>query len=561
MTKNPRSKSEPSTLRQEAEKLLQRKSTKSHTGLQEAETMELIHELEVHQIELELQNEDLVQMRAAAQDAANKYTELYDFAPLGYVTLTSEGRVRQLNFCAAQMIGKERSFVNGVYFTFFITPDTKHAFNDFLEKIFSSRVKESCDVTLSLPGNLPMYVHMSGIVTPKGDQCLINIVDVTERRQAEKSIMETQRLKVIGEMASSVAHDFKNSLQSISGNLELAMFTKDVPEAAMEYLRAVRTAVEDAAARVRLLQRYDGNKQDTAQYTHADLNAMICEVITQSRPLWKDEAEKKGLAISIETSLGELPEVFVHKEELRTVLYNILKNSIEAMPRGGRIYIETTKKTNGVYVSITDTGVGMDEETLCKIFQPFYSTKGFDVGRGLGMSNAYTIIKEHRGSICVKYSKPGEGTSIEIVLPYSANVSKAEKKKLQIEEQPSKKSLRILWVEDEVSISTLVKEMVLIFGHEIDVANNGKEALECLEHNTYDLVITDIGMPGINGWQLTGMIREKYGNTIKVAIASGWGDQFDNEQKKAYGIISIIDKPFNMARLNKLFSEITPPGK
>ncbi|MEI6127998.1 MAG: ATP-binding protein, partial [Pseudomonadota bacterium] len=191
--KNTVNKSEAVThLRQKAEELLKKTPLEQGSQLSEADTLKLIHELQVHQIELELQNEELMLAKELAEAASDKYIELYDFAPSGYCTLTKEGKIIELNLRGSQMLGKERSRLINSSLGFFISDDTKPAFNLFLEKVFKSKAKESCDVTLTGNGSLPMYAHLSGLVTENGEQCLVTILDITERKEAEAAILQAK---------------------------------------------------------------------------------------------------------------------------------------------------------------------------------------------------------------------------------------------------------------------------------------------------------------------------------------------------------------------------------
>jgi two-component system, cell cycle sensor histidine kinase and response regulator CckA len=547
--------SEPTLLRKKAEEVLEKKPSKTITQHNEINTLKLLHELEVHQIELELQNEELVLAKEQAiAMASEKYAELYNFAPSGYFTLSKEGEIIELNQSGAEMLGKERLRLKKSLFGFFISNNTRPIFNLFLENIFNTKVKESCEVTLLTGSYKPLYAHLAGIVTGNGEQCLVNVTDVTDQKQAEKAIIEFQRLGAIGEMASSVTHDFNNSLQSIIGNLELAMRSTDLPETTLQYLKTIKTIVFDSATRVQLLQRFGGKKQDANCYFFVNLNTLISDVIIQSSPLWKTEPERKGSVIVIKTEYGDIPEVFGNDAELRSVLYNIIKNSIEAMPKGGSLYIETGKNADSIYVTIKDTGIGMDDETKTRIFQPFYSTKGFDCGRGLGMSGAYSILKEHGGAISVKNTSLGNGTTIEIILPV---INKEEIiVKEELEAVTFDRVMNVLWVDDDCIISNNAGTMIKTLGHKGDTANSGKEALEYLEQNTYDLVITDIGMPEMNGWELADKINEKFDGKMKVAIVSGWGGQIEESEKIEHGVDYVFSKPFGIDQLQKLLGDV-----
>ncbi len=241
--------------------------------------------------------------------------------------------------------------------------------------------------------------------------------DITDRKLAEKAIMENQRIKVVGEMTSAIAHDFNNALQSILGNLELVLLRGDCSEKSEQNLESARSIVMDAAQRAQLVQRFGGHNQNNEHFQHVEINALFEKLISNSKHLWKDKVEQDGISIEIETRFADIPELYCVEGEISAVLLNLIKNSIEAMPQGGTLSIETRNVPEGVCILIADTGIGMDEETRARIFQPFFTTKGFDVGRGLGMSGAYGIIKEHGGKIAVRFSEPNKGTVIEIVLP------------------------------------------------------------------------------------------------------------------------------------------------
>jgi signal transduction histidine kinase len=186
---NSNKQSKASLLRQQAEDILKKKSLKTGSPLSEIETLKLIHELEVHQIELEMQNDELVLANSMAQEAAEKYSELYDFAPSVFFTLSQEGKIIELNLSGAKMLGKERFYLKNSQFGFFVSKDTKPIFNLFLEKVFSSQVKESCEVILSFNDNLPLHVQLTGIVTKNGEQCLLTVIEITKLRQTEEELI------------------------------------------------------------------------------------------------------------------------------------------------------------------------------------------------------------------------------------------------------------------------------------------------------------------------------------------------------------------------------------
>ena len=181
-------------LRQKAEELLKKKKIGTDSSHAEADVLKLIHELEVHQIELKLQNEELVLAKSEAQQAAEKYVELYDFAPTGYFTLDKEGKITKTNFAGAKMFDKSRSELINRHFAGFILNDAKPIFNQFLQKVFESETKEHCEITLTTDDNSSIWLHLSGVVTEDRGQCQVNALDITDRKQAEMTAIYGRKI-------------------------------------------------------------------------------------------------------------------------------------------------------------------------------------------------------------------------------------------------------------------------------------------------------------------------------------------------------------------------------
>ncbi len=393
----------------------------------------------------------------------------------------------------------------------------------------------------------------------EGEYINIYCIDISDRKYAERIVIEHQRLKAIGEMASSIAHDFNNSLQAIFGNVELALHNPDLSETTLQFLTSIKTAAGDAASRVQQIQRFGGIIPSKHRYSPVDINLLISEVIIQIRPLWKDKAEEKGISITINSEPGRIPRISGNNGDLRSVLFNIFKNGIEAMPEGGSISIKTERNKEGVIARIKDTGTGMNEETRNRIFQPFFSTKGFDIGRGLGMSGVYSIINEHGGRISVLKTAPGKGTTIEIIFPFLQK-SGLEEKQTEEKTFAVKNCLRVLWVEDDSAIRINAGMMLEMLGHNVDTASNGQEALEFLQVNTYDIIFTDLGMPVMNGWQLADKIKEQFGGKMKVVVVSGWGNEIDEDKKNKHGVEYVLGKPFKIEEIEKILGGVAQLG-
>lgn len=172
--------SEEAILRQKAIEVLGMNPLKYESQLSETNLMKLVLELEVHQIELEMQNEELLLAKSATRDATAKYTELYDFSPSGYFTLSKEGEIIELNLYGAKMLGKKPINLKSSQFGFFVSDETKPIFNKFLDTLFNNKTEKNCVINLLTEGNAPIDVYLNGILTNKGKQCLVTVVDITE---------------------------------------------------------------------------------------------------------------------------------------------------------------------------------------------------------------------------------------------------------------------------------------------------------------------------------------------------------------------------------------------
>jgi len=232
------------------------------------------------------------------------------------------------------------------------------------------------------------------------------------------------------------------------------------------------------------------------------------------------------------------------------------------MPKGGNITIQTTEKEDKIFISISDNGIGMNDQIKARIFQPFYTTKGYEQGRGLGMSGVYSIVKEHDGEIYVKHTIQGVGSTIEMVLPIN---NENEDHQLHLSENETKehpkpeikKQLNILWVDDNEAIRTNASLMLDMMGHQTHTASSGKQAIQLMQSNQYDVVFSDIGMPEMNGWQLAEYISEQFNQSITVIIVSGWGAEINEEQSKKHNVLSVISKPFDMNQIESILNSIT----
>jgi len=410
-------------LRKKAESVLKKKPKTSSTH-SEAETLKLIHELEVHQIELEMMNEELVLSRAKEHDTAEKYAELYDFAPSGYFVLSKEGKIIDLNLAGSQMVGRERKRVYNSLFGLFISDDTKPIFNLFLGKVFISKDKVTCEVNLSTNENLPMFVHLTGVVTENGERCLINVIDITGRKQAEAEInSKNQELfKLITEkdkFFSIIAHDLRSPFNALLGFTR--MMAEDLPSLSQDEIQKIANTMRASASNLHSLLEnlLEWSQLQRGLIPYNPVSFLLMPKIKESIPSVFESANKKGIEVSLD--ITEDLVVFADGNMLGSTIRNIASNAVKFTSKGGKVIISAkTFAGKSVEISIKDTGIGMSKEILDKLFRLDGNTnrKGTDgePSTGLGLIICKEFVEKNRGEIWVE-SEEGKGSMFNFTLP------------------------------------------------------------------------------------------------------------------------------------------------
>ena len=426
--------------------------------------------------------------------------------------------------------------------------------NDFatsLRGILNNALEEGQNhISIEYFNSLDKWIEIKIFPAYKEITCMFS--DVTIEKHKEKVLLDNHRLSIIGEITTSFAHDFNNYLQIVSANIQV--LDKKLTDGNLgKYTKNILTATSDAATRVEILQRFAGAKHSKSEYCRVSLNKIVEDEIQQSIFIWKTEPEKHGITIEIKQNLGVIPDFYGNENEIKSVIYTIIQNAVESMPQGGVISFTTSVSDIDICLSISDNGIGIPKEVMDKIFEPFFTTKSFNLGKGLGLSNAHNIISEHKGSISVYENRTGKGTTFDIYLPL--HDFKEEDENLD-DSSNKKQDKRILWVDDDDDIRSIGVEMLESLDYKVVSAESGATALKLLDESSYDILITDIGMPNMNGWQLIEKVNEKFKGRIKIAVLSGWGAQVPEEQKIEYGVEKVLSKPIKMAQLAKLIEDL-----
>ena len=402
----------------------------------------------------------------------------------------------------------------------------------------------------------------------------VMLVGETLREPASWAAEQTRRrrLEMLGRMTMGVAHDFNNLLTTVLGHGELILSDLDGCSAGPEayvHLRTLSKAADDGAALVRRIQQYIRNdKQERAE--PVELHALAAEVLTLTKPYWHNEPRRKGIAITVQADLQTVPAILGTPTELREVLVNLVLNAVQAMPLGGTLTVRT-RPADGrtVAVEVADTGIGMTDRVRRRIFEPLYTTKG-TAGTGMGLTVSLGIVQEHNGRVEV-VSAPGAGTRFRLVFPLDTAAPAPEVSPDGASEalsgappsvppsvlpsvppsvlsslpRPapvrSGRPLRILVVDDEPMVRLVTTKLLRLRGHTVDDADGGAAALDALDALQYDLVITDLSMPGMSGRELAAEVRQRF-PALPVVLLTGDTDA----QAEGSDVSAVVKKPFQL---------------
>lgn len=377
-----------------------------------------------------------------------------------------------------------------------------------------------------------------------------------ELQMAHRRVIQQERLSALGQMASGIAHDMNNSLAPVVGFSELliARFDADEsPEKLREYLTLIHTAAQDAANVVGRLRDYYRPPGDQVSQEAVDLVRLIDTVVSLTQPKWKGEALARGGPIEVVTDYGESLTIVGHASSLREALTNLVLNACDAMPSGGRLTLSAARQGDQVVISVSDTGLGMTEEARQRCFEPFFTTKGRR-GTGLGLGMVWGVIQRHRGVIEVS-STLGEGSTFTIQLP----MGEPDELVLPAERGPGERritALRVLVVDDEPAVVRMIADMLSRFGHSAVCASDGPTALEMIQEQFFDLVITDRAMPGINGDQLARAVKRRNPDT-PVILLTGFGELSNAAGEKPECVDLVLGKPVSMQSLNDAIASLS----
>ncbi len=379
------------------------------------------------------------------------------------------------------------------------------------------------------------------------------ILDITERKKMEQTLIQSEKLRSIGTITAGISHEFNNILAIISGKIQLLkMRYADNKELTEEFGTVLRAVNDGAKISDRMLSFTKTEKDDTG-FEPNDICDLINQSIDFTMPRWKNEAQAKGINYQMNMEgMKEVSSILCNPTKIREVFINIIINALDAMPEGGNISFSTWSVKDTVFVGISDTGEGMSEDVKKNIFDPFFTTKT-PVGTGLGMSMAYGIITRHGGRIEVK-SEIGKGSTFTLQFPTTVNAVRPITTPEQNQET-NEKNLRILVVDDEETICNILDKFLSGSGHKVKTVDNGADAINIIKAEYFDLVLCDLAMPNVSGYDVVKVLNGLE-NRQKIGIITGWGDEFKPAVGEEFKVDFVVRKPFDFSELVKHINDV-----
>ena len=465
-------------------------------------------------------------------------------------TVSSDGLVLSRNLAWIHLLGDG----DGLWDTL-STEDQELAATNQKEALGGSLVTHALFMVPSRQRDIPTPVLLHFVPVPDAVDGRIRAVSVTGEVLAEPTTWtenQTQRhrMETLGRMTMGMAHDFNNLLSGILGHLELWRLESPPSASQAAHLDTIESAAASGADLIGRIQRYIRQEAQSA-FEPLDLNALIEDCVQFTRPYWYNEPRRQGIHIETTFDRMDLPAIRGTRSELRDVFVNLILNAIHALPDGGAIRIRSFVNDEGIGVEVADTGIGMPTEVAKRVFEPLFSTKG-DAGNGMGLAVAAGTVREHGGSIAVQ-SKEGSGTQFTLRFP----IQRATRSTATIQPQASARAdslspRTILVVDDEEMVRNVISRLLDLRGHTTVAVGSAHEALDLLGSRSWDLVLTDQGMPGMTGRELAHQIRKRHAE-LPILLLTGDTDIDVNPAE----ISAVLTKPFKIADVEAVIAELT----
>ena len=530
-----------------------------------AEAQKAVHELQVHRIELEMQNEELRRARLETEAALERYMALFDFAPIGYVCLDQRETIREVNHAAARLLGMERGAMVGMRIRWLVAAHDLGAVVGLLGRAPRSGFSESCEVEMvgkrppALAVRLTATVHTGASGEPK---ILLALEDIRERRAREDAFLATQRALREANQRKDVflavlSHELRNPLAPIKNSLYVLERAEPDAEAA----HRARTIIERQVAH---LARLVDNLVDVSRMTQGkihlqreqvDLAALVRGAIEDHRTSF----EANGVRLEARIESARCP-VFANPARLVQALTNVLGNARKFTPHGGTVTVTLRCEGERAALSVRDTGMGIPPDMLAHVFEPFaqgpQASDRARGGLGLGLAMVKGLVELHGGVVGIHSEGPGRGTEVKLWLPLHAE-GRAPAGAAEVAPIAGR---RILVIDDNADSAETLRDALAFSGHDVRTALDGPSGLAMARDFRPEIVICDIGLPQMDGCDVARAFRaDEALRGARLVALSGYAQPEDRRRAFEAGFNEYVVKPPSFELLERLVTEPPQP--
>lgn len=502
----------------------------------------------------------------AFSQSEERYRNILENIVEGYYEVNLKGDMTFSNSSMVRILGYDHDELIGMnYREYMDDSNAQKVFETFNTVYRTGQPAEAFGWELTRKGGELRHVEVSISLLRNSSDEPIGFrgicMDVTDRKQGEELLLQTERYKAVADLAAGVAHNFNNLLQIVMAATRLAIsnINKGNLIQSSETMEQILESLRMGAETVERLQAFAGLGPDakTAETMVFDLTSIARQAIEMSKPWWETKPESEGVIVDLEARLHGGCFVKGKKSELFEVVVNLIKNAAEALPEGGMIKVETSVSQESVILKVSDTGVGITDNDLKRIFNPFFSTK-MSTGTGMGLSTSRKIVNDHDGQIRVS-SAYGKGAEFTITLPLAKTELVHKDEPLSNVEFPV--TLKILTVDDVEQLTLLIKDGLAESGAQVFTASSGEQAMEIFRNNHLDAIVCDLAMPGMNGWEVAERIKQESMDKGKgkpaFILLTGWGNQMDTKDRMLIsGVDAIIQKPVDIPSLKEVITRM-----
>ncbi|HEY3803531.1 MAG TPA: ATP-binding protein [Kofleriaceae bacterium] len=519
----------------------------------------LLHELEVHRVELEMQSHELERARLEVEASLARYTEIFEFAPIGYVLLDPDWLVREINHAGARLLGRDRVRLVGRRFESFMASPSRDDFNVVMHRASRALPNASCEITLDIE-NAVRYVRITASMLPHARRVvLLTFVDISEAREreakleaADLALREAERRK--DDFMSALSHELRNPLGPIRNSVFVLERAQNDPVAA----RAAREIIDRQA---RQLSRLVDDLLDVTRITRGKIRLQLervelGEVVLRAVEDHRSSFDASGLVLSVTAE----PELWVNADPARIVqiVSNVLGNAEKFTPRGGSVKVTVRRDGPCGTITVTDSGVGIHSELMAHLFEPFsqapQTVERARGGLGLGLALVKGLIELHSGSVEIVSAGSGSGTIVRASLPMEERLPEVAPSPAHARDATSR---NVLIIEDNVDAARSLCSALSVLGHEVRVANTGRSGIALARDFGPDILICDIGLPDLDGFQVATSFRaDPELRTCYLVALTGYAQPKDIARAAETGFDRHLAKPAAIDLLAELVSNV-----